>query len=906
MNEQRGGKPDSSRHSAGQSGARPRLPGESSGRLKRSNLEPPPRDTRASTRGDPARDTKGAGERDGDAQRLVGRTLGPCKILELIGEGGLGRVYRARHLRLEHDVAVKVVGGTRTKPEALARFKREATIAARLNHPHVARVLDTNEQDGIHYIIQELVAGTSLEERVGKTGALSIDEVLAVGLGLASGLESIHKAGVVHRDLKPANVIIAPDGQPKLLDFGIAKDLEGEVGFTDEKAMLGTPTFLAPEQVSGQEKVGPPADLYGLGGTLYFALSARAPLEPRDDDTLLRYLNRRTKETPPDVRSYRKDAPPALASLVAKLLAIEPDDRPTAGEAYDVLKSIDRAAPARPRSGPPAGGAPSDAGRTGPSSGRHRAPDPKKGSSDRFPRESRQSSSSGRLGSTPQPVRTGGIQGSLEDMSLMELLQGVEFNAKTGHVEVEGDGVSGVIEFQEGSPWDARTVDGAQGEAAIRKLLAISSGSFALRSEAPREGVRKVKVSFTRLLLDQSRVSDESGRHEAIPDPGPSPGAVQDDDPDTSELAVPKKLHSTDEVRSALAALEAMALPDPVGDPFLGCTVGTFEVERLVGLHRGERRYLAMDTGAEARCLLRVFPLFGAHEVEFRALAKRADAALKVEHPTLDRCVGSGRTRDAYYAAFEPAIGRTLATVVQKEGPQDPDRVLDVVERVALALKALHRRNHAHGGVSADTVRLEPGGGVVLCEAGLSRPHPAFSFLGEGELLGAPGFAAPEALDLGIVGPGPDLYALGCVAWTLLSGAPPADADEDPLKLLERAHAPLPPPRLPRGRSLPEGLRTLLEKLTAVDPRQRYANVNDLLADLRAVRQGERVRAFPAPPEFGRARSGFLASRPQLMATFFGGLALALIVALAIVVSMTREISLDDPLEGYTFTLDGK
>lgn len=641
------GEPGPAQRRPGEASGRMKRAGESagettSGRLKRSELEAmlsrAAEPKKAATRqAGPARDTKSEAEAGvADPLRLVGKTLGPCKIMELIGEGGLGRVYRARHLRLEHDVAVKVVGGARsTRPEALARFRREATIAARLNHPHVARVLDTNEQDGVHYMIQELVPGTSLEDRVQASGPLSLEEVRTVGLGLTSGLSSIHKAGVVHRDLKPANVIIVPDGQPKLLDFGIAKDLEGEAGFTDDKAMLGTPTFLAPEQVSGQDKVGPPADMYGLGGTLFFALTGRAPLEPQEDDTLLRYLNRRTKQTPRDVRALRKDAPPPLAALVARLLAIEPFDRPDADEALAALQALD----VRPR---PAAGP----GRAAPGSERHRLP---ARSADRLPAERRQeprpaprrSERVEQVSAAPPAAsasgRSGGIQGSLEDMSLLEILQGVEFNAKTGHVEIDAGDVRGVIEFQEGSPWDARTSSGASGEAAIRTLLAASSGTFALRSDSPRDGTRRVKVSFTRLMLDASRVTDESGRHDVIPDESgpPPPAGAPDDDPDTSELPVASKLKSTDEVKSAVAALEARALPDPVGDPFLGCTVGLFEVERLVGLRGGERQYLALDTGDDARCLLRVFPLFGAHEAEFRRLSRRADAALRVEHPNL-------------------------------------------------------------------------------------------------------------------------------------------------------------------------------------------------------------------------------------------------------------------------------
>ncbi len=874
---------------------------------------------------DTTRPGESAGSRATDPTLLIGRTLGPCQILELIGEGGLGRVYRARHTRLEHDVAVKVIG--RTKPEALARFRREAQIAAKLNHPHVARVLDTDEQDGIHFIIQELVPGTSVEEHVRRSGKLGVDEALVVAIGLASGLDSIHKAGIVHRDLKPANVIITPDGQPKLLDFGIAKDLFGEAGFTDEKAMLGTPTFLAPEQVGGNARTGPAADIYGLGGTLYFALTARAPLEPQEDDTLLRYLNRRAKELPPDAKTLRPELPAALSTLLGRLLAIEPEDRPSAASVHEQLKAIDRALPRAPQrsaitpprgvekersseraplqarasgrlpaldrtpSPPGSGGAPkrptSENPRPGAESGRQQKsesnPRPNAGHGDQTnpalrSTSDRQTAVSTSM-NTPSPAPRG-IQGSLEEMPLTELLQGVEFNQKTGHIEIEADGgPKGVIEFQEGNPWDAKTADGRTGEEAMRALLRARKGGFALRSDSPRAGTRRVKVSFTRLLLDASRVDDESGRHaktEAAPKPAPAPPPPKPDEKEdladsSSALQAIRRLYSTDEVKSALELLEAEAhaAGDPVGDPFLGCTIGSFEVQKLLGVFGGERRYLGWDTSNEARCLLRIFPLFGPQEEEFKRVAKRAELVLGIEHPSLQRCLGSGRTRDAFFAAFDPPMGVTTEQLVAQAGPQPTDRTITVLEGAARALKALHRRDQVHGHISPATIRIDPNGGVILAEAGLGRPHPTFAFLsGEGsELLAPPGFAAPETLDLGQHGPAADIFALGCVAWTLLMGRAPARPDDDPHLLLERVQE-VPPVKAQRGPALPEAVVTLVQKMTAADPKARYRNVNDLLADLRACREGGEVKPFaPAslPPGQRGPRVGLLQRNPRLL-----------------------------------------
>ncbi|MCO5164992.1 MAG: protein kinase [Planctomycetes bacterium] len=249
-------------------------------------------------------------------------------------------------------------------------------------------------------------------------------------------------------------------------------------------------------------------------------------------------------------------------------------------------------------------------------------------------------------------------------------------------------------------------------------------------------------------------------------------------------------------------------------------------------------------------------------------------------------------------------MGLTAADVLERDGPLPVERVLEVVEALAQALKGLHRRDQAHGALSPGCVRLEPDGGVVLCDAGLARPHPTFAFLGEGERVGVPSFAAPEALDRGLVGPQADLYALGCLAWTLLSGAPPVDPQADPRELIERAFAPLPPLRVAAKDRLPPGLVPLLDNMAAADPRRRYAAVNDLLADLRAVRQGEAVRPIPPPPRVRAAHRGLLLRRPRLVGIALGSLALALAAALAAVVVLTRGVALEDPFEGYRFELE--
>ncbi len=159
---------------------------------------------------------------------MVGKTIRHYKVLEKIGEGGMGEVYRAEDTNLSREVAIKVLPEQFTQdPQRLARFEREAKLLASLNHPNIAAIHSFEHSDDIHFLVLELVPGDTLAEKVAK-GPLPVEEALEVCRQIAEGVEAAHEKGVIHRDLKPANVKITPEGQVKLLDFGLAKALEGE------------------------------------------------------------------------------------------------------------------------------------------------------------------------------------------------------------------------------------------------------------------------------------------------------------------------------------------------------------------------------------------------------------------------------------------------------------------------------------------------------------------------------------------------------------------------------------------------------------------------------------------------------------------------------------------------------
>src|SRR6266478_7282897 len=200
------------------------------------------------------------------------------EVLAVLGRGGHGIVYRARHLKLKRLAALKMLlTGQYASPSELARFIREAEAIAALQHPNIVQIYDVGEVDGRPYFSMEYVGGGSLAQKhAGVPQPAKYSAALTESLSRA--VHTAHLAGIVHRDVKPANVLITADGTPKIADFGLARHFEGRADITLDAAAIGTPSYMAPEQVIGKPgTIGPPADIYALGATLYELLTGRPP-----------------------------------------------------------------------------------------------------------------------------------------------------------------------------------------------------------------------------------------------------------------------------------------------------------------------------------------------------------------------------------------------------------------------------------------------------------------------------------------------------------------------------------------------------------------------------------------------------------------------------------------------------
>ncbi|MCY3001179.1 MAG: serine/threonine-protein kinase, partial [Planctomycetota bacterium] len=211
-----------------------------------------------------------------------GSELFHYQVLGPLGAGAMGEVYSAKDTRLGREVAIKVLPPQFAEEEdRLRRFEREARTLASFNHPNVAQIFGVEHVDSIYFLVLELVPGESLEERL-KRGPLPLEEALDVARQVAEGLEAAHDAGVIHRDLKPANIRVTPDGRVKVLDFGLAKTaIESRRGSdtdsvlsTEAGRLLGTPTYMAPEQARGKP-IDKRVDIWAFGCVLYECLTAK-------------------------------------------------------------------------------------------------------------------------------------------------------------------------------------------------------------------------------------------------------------------------------------------------------------------------------------------------------------------------------------------------------------------------------------------------------------------------------------------------------------------------------------------------------------------------------------------------------------------------------------------------------
>ncbi|MCJ7487431.1 MAG: serine/threonine protein kinase, partial [Candidatus Aminicenantes bacterium] len=274
---------------------------------------------------------------------------GRYHIVEELGKGGMGRVYRAIDKKLNEEVALKLIRPEIALDErTLERFQNELKIARKISHRHVGRMYEIMEEKGVHFITMEYVAGQDLRGLIRQTGQLTARKAIAIATQVLEGLAEAHRLGVVHRDLKPSNIIVDREGSARIIDFGIARSAATK-GKTGEGAIIGTPEYMAPEQVEGKP-ADRRADLYALGVILFEMVTGRPPFE---GETPLAVAVKHKTDLPPDPREIAPQTPVELGRAILRSLEKDRDKRyQTSEEFLAALAAIDESLPTTERTAP--------------------------------------------------------------------------------------------------------------------------------------------------------------------------------------------------------------------------------------------------------------------------------------------------------------------------------------------------------------------------------------------------------------------------------------------------------------------------------------------------------------------------------------------------------------------------
>ncbi len=259
---------------------------------------------------------------------------GRFRLLEKLGEGGMGVVFAAEDIAVGQRMAVKTIHPHLVGFEGRARLRREVQTA-RVSHPNLVAVYDLYEHGGLTFLVMELVEGESLKDRLAREKVLPVDETVRIGRDVAAGLASLHQRGIVHRDVKPGNILLDEgSGAARLCDAGLARPVDPGMTVTGTRMVVGTPAYMAPEQASGG-RPGTAADVYSLGIVLHECLSGETPLT---EGTALSTLMRRQKARPPRLDRLRRGVPGWLARLIRRMLDPDPAERPSAAEVVSILE----------------------------------------------------------------------------------------------------------------------------------------------------------------------------------------------------------------------------------------------------------------------------------------------------------------------------------------------------------------------------------------------------------------------------------------------------------------------------------------------------------------------------------------------------------------------------------------
>jgi urea transport system substrate-binding protein len=259
-------------------------------------------------------------------EQWVGQSLGKYRITDVLGVGGMGVVLKGHDPSIERDVAIKVLPGQLSADEnKLQRFLAEAKSAGKLNHPNTVTIYEVGHDQGVHYLVMEIVGGGSAADQLERAGSYSISEATRLIIEAARGLAAAHQQGLIHRDVKPANLLLTDDGTAKVADFGLAKQTETQsLMLTQEGFLVGSPYYMSPEQCQGKP-VDSRSDIYSLGATYYSLLTGKCPFQ--DSGSVVQIIFAHCNDDPPDPREVQRSVPAVCSAIIQRAMAKDPEQR---------------------------------------------------------------------------------------------------------------------------------------------------------------------------------------------------------------------------------------------------------------------------------------------------------------------------------------------------------------------------------------------------------------------------------------------------------------------------------------------------------------------------------------------------------------------------------------------------
>ncbi len=263
-------------------------------------------------------------EKDAEPDPLVGQIIAECKLEKKLGQGGMGYVYKAKHLALNKPVAIKFLSDHILNETAKKRFLREARAAAKLEHGNIVSVYNTGTDQGKHFIIMQFIEGESVGDRLKRTGALPVAEAVRVCIEAGKGIAAAHDVEMIHRDIKPDNIMVDRKGNVKVADFGLAKDLTDDTGITISQQAMGTPHYMSPEQAEDARTADKRSDIYSFGATMYAILAGSAPFQ---GTTPWAIISQHQTMPVADIRTRNTNVPEGLWLIIKKMMEKKKDNR---------------------------------------------------------------------------------------------------------------------------------------------------------------------------------------------------------------------------------------------------------------------------------------------------------------------------------------------------------------------------------------------------------------------------------------------------------------------------------------------------------------------------------------------------------------------------------------------------